>query len=194
MDSHYKRVMMGGGLGIALLVGMMMKETPEESRVQRTVTVQEGHSHEGGPGHELLAEGTAAPDFRLPMTDGKTLGPEDLRGSYSILLFVTPTCPYCKELKTRLLDRDVPVKDRLIFITPGGVDPEKLSAEQRKVEAHVAAAFPVLSDRSRTIAGEYNAAAVPTAYLLDEEGRIAGAGLGVEEGMALVERLLEKSS
>ncbi len=192
MGSKHKMAMMGGGLGIVLLVGMMMKPAPEESRVQRTL--QEGHSHEGGPGHGLLTEGTAAPDFRLPMTDGKTMGPADLRGSYSVLLFVTPTCPYCKELKTLLLDRDLSVKDRLIFITPGDVDSDKLSAEQRKVEAYVAAAFPVLSDSSRTIAGEYNAAAVPTTYLLDKDGRIAGAGLGVEEGMALVERLLEKSS
>ena len=52
----------------------------------------------------------------------------------------------------------------------------------------------MLSDSARAVARAYSANSVPTVYLLDEEGKIAGAGIGVDEGMERVEELLEKSS
>ena len=192
MGGSNKTILMGGLLAIVLLVMMVMKDVPEESVIQRAQ--DEGHTHLHGSGHGLLTEGTAAPEFRLATADGRDFRLEDLKGSHAALIFVTPTCPYCKDLKTLLLDRDLPRTDRLVFITPAEADPGQLTAEQRALEANVIATFPVLSDSARAVARAYSANSVPTVYLLDEEGKIAGAGVGVDEGMKRVEELLEKSS
>ena len=192
MGSSYKTILMGGLLALVLLVAMAVKDVPEEAVIQRTQ--DEGHTHLHGSGHGLLTEGTAAPGFRLATANGTNLQLDDLKGSYAALIFVTPTCPYCKDLKTLLLDRDLPRTDRLVFITPAEADPGQLTAEQRALEAKVIATFPVLSDSARAVARAYSANSVPTVYLLDEEGKIAGAGVGVDEGMKRVEELLVKSS
>ena len=192
MGGSNKTILMGGLLAIVLLVVLAVKDVPEESVIQHAE--EEGHTHLHGSGHGLLTEGTVAPGFRLATTNGTNLQLEDLKGSYTALIFVTPTCPYCKDLKTLLLDRDLPRTDRLVFITPAEADPGQLTSEQRALEANVIATFPVLSDSARTVAKAYSANSVPTVYLLDEEGKIAGAGVGVDEGMKRVEELLEKSS
>ena len=192
MGGSYKTILMGGLLALVLLVAMAVKDVPEEAVIQRTQ--DEGHTHLHGSGHGLLTEGTAAPGFRLATANGTNLQLDDLKGSYAALIFVTPTCPYCKNLKALLLDRDLPRTDRFVFITPGDADPDQLTAEQRALEANVIATFPVLSDSARTVARAYSANSVPTIYLLDEEGKIAGAGVGVDEVMKRVEELLVKSS
>lgn len=192
MGGSYKTILMGGLLGLVLLAAMVVKEVPEESVIQRAE--EEGHTHLHGSGHGLLTEGTAAPGFRLATANGTNLRLEDLKGSHAALIFVTPTCPYCQDLKALLLDRDLPRTDRLVFITPAEADPGQLTAGQRALEAKVTATFPVLSDSARAVARAYGANSVPTVYLLDEEGKIAGAGVGVDEVMKRVEELLEKSS
>ena len=193
MDSSYKMVMISGLLAVGLLAAMAAKETPQGPLLQRAT--DESHSHSGGSGHELLADGTQAPDFRLKYIDGVgNIGLDDLGGSFSVLVFVTPTCPYCGEFKTKLLDRDLPdLRGRLVFITPPASAEVILTEEQLELERYVSSTFPVLSDSAQSTAAAYNANSVPTTYLIDD-GVIVRSAVGAVEGMKLVEQLVEDNT
>ena len=196
MGRGYRIVMIGGLIAIALLAAMASKEVPKGSLLRRTAE-KGGHTHTGAEGHRLLAEGTEAPQFRLTLVRGGQLALADLKGSYVVLVFVTRTCPYCKQFKERLLGMGLSdVNSRLVFITPkpaAEVEVE-LTDEQQELERVLSATFPVLQDSARTTAKAYNAFPVPTTYLIDEKGVVVASAVGLDEGVKLVDRLIERET
>ena len=189
---RYKTILFGALLAGVLVAALATTKPPSQPLVHRTEA--EGHSHVGEEKHDLLAEGDAAPDFVLPKREGGTLGARDLRGAYSALVFVTPTCPYCKKLKETLVQRALPgLEGRLVFITMGASERE-LPDELEQLESQVSDRFVILSDKSRDVGDTYKAAAVPTIYLLDGQGAIAGSGVGPIAGVKLVDELVDRSS
>ena len=191
---NYRIIFIGGLIAVGLLAALASKEAPQGSLLQSAPEGSHSHTIEGGR-PELLAEGTQAPEFRLTRVGGGSLGLDDLKGSHAALVFVTPTCPYCKEFKTGMLDRDLPdLGDRFVFITPEKSAGVELSDEQVELERYVSSTFPVLTDSARSTARLYNANLVPTTYLLDGEGVVVGSAIGPAGGMKLVDQLVERAT
>ncbi len=177
----YQPGIVGGVLAVALVGALRVAEAPESSLLQRLVV----------KGKSRLPRGTAAPDFHLPGVQGEGMALQDLRGASSVLMFVTPTCPYCKELKQSLIDEGLPdLHHRLVFISRGSKQREELSAEVQVLEGQVAGLFPVLQDTTGGVSAAYKALSVPTTYLLDGEGQIKDSAVGVPGGLELVQQLV----
>src|SRR5579859_6407443 len=56
----------------------------------------------------MLPLGTAAPDFKLPDTNGKTVSLADFRGKPVLVMFICNHCPFVKHIRSALaqLGRD----------------------------------------------------------------------------------------
>ncbi len=177
----YQPGIVGGVLAVALVGALLVAEAPESSLLQRLVVKAKSR----------LPRGTAAPDFQLPGVQGDVMALQDLRGASSVLMFVTPTCPYCKELKQSLIDEGLPdLHHRLVFISRGSKHREELSAEVQALEGHIADRFPVLQDTTGGVSEAYKALSVPTTYLLDGAGQVKASAVGVPGGLELVQELV----
>lgn len=179
----HKPGFLGGVLALLLLGALAFKDLPEAPLLQRVVAGERSR----------LPKNTAAPDFRLPGVNRESMGLADLKGSPSLLIFVTPTCPYCKQLKEELAARGMPdLQDRLVFITAKASASQELPAELQALEAKVASLFPVLQDSAGSVSASYQATSVPTTYLLDEEARVVDSAVGVPAGLKLVQKLVDQ--
>jgi peroxiredoxin len=177
----YQPGIVGGVLAVALVGALLVAEAPESSLLQRLVVKAKSR----------LPRGTAAPDFHLPGVQGDVMALQDLRGASSVLVFVTPTCPYCKELKQSLIDEGLPdLHHRLVFISRGSKQLEAPPAEVQALEGQIAGLFPVLQDTTGGVSAAYKALSVPTTYLLDGEGQIQDSAVGVPGGLELVQELV----
>jgi peroxiredoxin len=178
----HKPSLVGGALALLLLGVLAFKELPHDSLLQRVVDSERSR----------LPRNTTAPDFSLPGINRTAMSLADLKGAMSLLVFVTPTCPYCKQLKEELITRNLPdLKERLVFITAKTQTAQELPAEVQALEKKVVSQFPVLEDSSGSVAASYQATNVPTTYLLDGEGKVVDSAVGAPEGLKLAQKLVD---
>lgn len=165
-----------------------LSETPEPSATsldervetvpQREQGIEEGRGPEASEGNDPLAnsriardglaQGTSAPDFRLPQLDGEELSLEQYRGRKVLLVFSDPECGPCNLLAPHLesLARRTP-DIQVVMVSRGDRE-----ANRRKVEEH-GLTFPVVLQKRWEISRLYAMFATPIAYLIDEQGVIA---------------------
>jgi peroxiredoxin len=130
----------------------------------------------------MLPLGTAAPDFRLPDTNGKTVSLTDFKGQTALLVvFMCNHCPYVQHIRAGLaqLAHDyLPRGVAMVGINSNDVAnfPEDSPA---KMAAEVKAAgylFPYLYDESQAVAKAYHAACTPDIFLFDRGRRLVYRG------------------
>ena len=120
--------------------------------------------------------GWAAPDFRLPGTDGRTHALADVAGSRgTLVMFICNHCPYVLAVLDRIL-RDA--RD----LAPLGIGVAAICSNDADAypadgfEGMVAMArdrdfpFPYLHDADQTVARAYGAACTPDFFGLDAQG------------------------
>ncbi|MDE3066709.1 MAG: thioredoxin family protein [Verrucomicrobiota bacterium] len=130
----------------------------------------------------MLPLGTAAPDFKLPDTDGKTVSLADFRDKPALLvLFICNHCPYVQHIRRGLaqLARDYQPKHvGIVGINSNDVEnypedsPEKMKAEVKSA-GYI---FPYLYDETQTVAKAYRAACTPDIYLFDKNCKLVYRG------------------
>jgi peroxiredoxin len=129
----------------------------------------------------MLPLGTAAPDFRLPDTNGKTVSLSDFKGKPVLVMFICNHCPYVKHLQAGLaqLGRDyLPRGAAIVGISSNDVanypadSPEKMKEEARAAGY----TFPYLYDESQAVAKAYRAACTPDFYLFDKNHQLVYRG------------------
>lgn len=130
----------------------------------------------------MLPLGTAAPDFSLPDTNGKTVSRADFKGKPALLvIFMCNHCPYVKHIREGLaqLGRDYQGKGAaIVAINSNDVanypddSPAKM-AEEVKSAGYI---FPYLYDESQSVAKAYRAACTPDIYLFDKDQKLAYRG------------------
>lgn len=133
-----------------------------------------------------LPLGASAPDFRLPATDGRTLGLADLADAAALVVFFTCNhCPYVLNSDettraTALRHQDKGVRFVGINSNSARTYPEDdfphmvaRMAEQR---------FPwlYLHDASQDVARAYGALRTPHFFVFDRQRRLAYCGRGVD--------------
>ncbi len=129
----------------------------------------------------MLPLGTAAPDFRLPDTNGNTVALSDFKGKPLLVMFICNHCPFVKHIRAGLaqLGRDyLPRGAALVAISSNDVanypadSPGKMK-EEAKSAGYL---FPYLHDESQGVAKAYRAACTPDFYLFDKDHRLVYRG------------------
>jgi peroxiredoxin len=129
----------------------------------------------------MLALGTAAPDFKLPDTSGKTVSLSDFRGKPVLVMFICNHCPYVKHIRAELgaLGRDYQSRGvGIMGISSNDVAnyPDDSPARMKEEAKSAGYTFPYLYDESQAIAKAYRAACTPDFFLFDTEHRLVYRG------------------
>jgi thiol-disulfide isomerase/thioredoxin len=130
--------------------------------------------------------GEPAPIFSLPGLDGEDVPLIDGRGRLTVVLFWSPTCVFCRELREDLRQweaaADGDLAPRLVVVTSGSVRANR--AERF--------AGPVAVDDGQLTRRAYGFSGTPQAILVDGSGRIASEmAQGAEQIMSLLARASE---
>jgi peroxiredoxin len=130
----------------------------------------------------MLALGTAAPDFRLPDTNGRTVARDDFAAAPALLVaFLCNHCPYVKHIRDGLarFARDYQAKGlAMVGINSNDVAsyPEDSPANMAREVKAAGYAFPYLFDDSQAVAKAYAAACTPDFFLFDADRRLVYRG------------------
>ena len=130
----------------------------------------------------MLPLGTAAPDFRLPDTNGKTVSLADFKNKPALLvIFMCNHCPYVKHIRAGLaqLARDyLPRGAAIVGINANDVanHPDDSPAKMAQEVKSIGYIFPYLYDESQAVAKAYRAACTPDIYLFDKNRKLVYRG------------------
>lgn len=121
----------------------------------------------------MLPLGTAAPDFRLPETNGKIVSLADFKNAKAlVVLFICNHCPYVKHIREGLaqLGRDYQARGvAIVAINSNDVDtyPADSPAKMKEEVKSAGYTFPYLFDETQNVAKVYRAACTPDIFLFD---------------------------
>jgi peroxiredoxin len=129
----------------------------------------------------MLPLGTAAPDFRLPDTSGKTVSLSDFKGKPLAVMFICNHCPFVKHIRAGLAQfgRDYTARGAaVVAISSNDVEGYPADSPEKMKEEAAAAGyvFPYLYDASQAVAKVYRAACTPDFYLFDKDHRLVYRG------------------
>lgn len=122
--------------------------------------------------------GTSAPDFRLPATDGKTYGLNEIAGRKgTVIVFICNHCPYVKAVIDRMVaDAKVLMADGIGFAAVCSNDakayPEDSFAKMQSFASAHGFPFPYLHDEDQSVARAYNAVCTPDFFGYDAERKL----------------------
>lgn len=147
-------------------------------------------------GTDARATGVAVPSEQrraAPELDGDVLVPPrvrlaDLRGTPVVINFWASWCVPCREEAPELarFDREMRARARLV-----GVDFQDARADALAFAREFGWRFPNVRDPQGELATRYGVAGLPTTYVIDADGRIAGQHLGPQTFAKLVRALEE---
>lgn len=130
----------------------------------------------------MLPLGTAAPEFSLPDTRGKTVSLADFQKSPALLvMFICNHCPFVKHVQDPLVDLVKEYQKRglaAVAINANDVakypddGPDKM-AEEAKAKGYP---FPYLLDESQEVAKAYRAACTPDFFVFDRDRKLVYRG------------------
>jgi len=122
------------------------------------------------------AIGDAAPPFVLPTGGDATIALARLRGQVVYIDFWASWCGPCRRSFPWMNELQRRYGDRGLTIIAINVDAKRADAE--RFLRQYPATFTVAYDSAGTTPGAYEVKAMPSSYLVDREGRIAG----IEQG------------
>ena len=121
--------------------------------------------------HKLLATGSLAPEFRLPLLDGGEAGLRELRGRGPVLLaFFKITCPVC-QMTFPFLERLHAAGTLQVY----GIS-QNDAADTREFNREFEVTFPTLLDTEESgfpVSNDYGIASVPTLFLVEPAGTVS---------------------
>lgn len=124
---------------------------------------------------------TAAPDFALPATDGKTVARSDFAGQPLLVMFICNHCPFVKHLRSHLAGFAKEYQQKGVAIvginandavSHPGDSPAKMAEEVQSVGY----TFPYLHDETQEVAQAYHAACTPDFFLYDKSHKLVYRG------------------
>jgi peroxiredoxin len=127
-----------------------------------------------------LAEGTDAPDFSLPGTDGNTYKLSDYRGKAVLIEFMAPWCPHCRADAPMFNQVAETFKGQDVQLLAVSATPENKDrngpismADLTWFRDEYKVTYPMLFDQPLAAATAYQVQYFPTVYLINKEGKIA---------------------
>jgi peroxiredoxin/uncharacterized membrane protein YphA (DoxX/SURF4 family) len=153
-------------------------------KAARTSSGNGSRPHGHGPQiaeKSTLRVGDLAPDFSIVDLQGRAVGPKDLLGRDTLLLFWDPGCPYCQAMSedlTRGEEKPPKGAPRLVFVASG--DTENIENASRSFKSRF------LHDQEFEVGPLFGTNLTPSAVLIDRDGRIASiVGRGLPNVLAL---------
>jgi len=122
------------------------------------------------------AVGRPAPVFEVLTLDGKTTGIEHLKGRVVLIDFWATWCEPCLEELPELNVLYKDFKAQGLEILAISVDRERENIEKFLKEFPLD--FPVIHDKGKKIANRFKPRAMPTAFIVDQEGIVRYVHLG----------------
>ena len=118
-------------------------------------------------------------DFTLPDLDGNSVRLSDLRGRVVLINFWATWCPPCRAEMPSMnaLYKDYREKGVEILAISGDVEGRRVVAPF--VEKY-GLLFPVLLDPRNEVGSRVRVRGIPSTYLLDKQGRVAGLEVGAK--------------
>lgn len=125
-----------------------------------------------------MALGTAAPDFSLPATDGKTYRLEDFDAPVLVVVFTCNHCPYAIAVEDRLVRLANAYREKGVqfaAINPNDAQNYPADSFEHMVERAKTKRFPFpyLRDESQAVARAYDAACTPDVFVFGEDRKLA---------------------
>ncbi|HEX9116889.1 MAG TPA: TlpA disulfide reductase family protein [Anaerolineae bacterium] len=130
-----------------------------------------------------------AADFRLTTTDGRRIGPADLRGQVVLLNFWATWCPPCKAEMPDLeaLYRDNGGKHNFIVV---GIDVEESQDAVQAFGRQFGLTFPLLADADGAVSNStYGVRALPTSLIIDRTGNVRYRWTGQQSRQTMLDML-----
>jgi len=121
--------------------------------------------------------GDLAPDFSLPDLRGQQICLSAFRGKRVILNFWSTWCKPCVQEMPAMEAFYQKSRSAGIEILAVSINTERDSTVKRFAE-RLNLSFPILLDRDKTVARKYKVFALPTTYLINQEGIIEGKWFG----------------
>lgn len=160
-----------GILIVLLAIGIVQRNIEEK---QSTDRLNEGSDVAFLPTDEGLAKGEMAPDFELTTLAGEPVKLSDYKGKKVILNFWATWCPPCRA--------EMPDMQKYYAEQAPGENVEILAVNLTTADKGMEAinsfvdefqlTFPVPMDTEGDIGEIYQAASIPTSYMIDTEGRV----------------------
>ena len=125
-----------------------------------------------------------APSFQSVMLNGETVNLEDYRGKPFILHFWASWCPFCKieEGSMSNIQKDWPMLS--VAYQSGDKTEVKKHMEETGLES-----WPTIVDKDNRLGDLFGVKGVPTSYIIDGEGNIRFAEVGLTSAWGLRARL-----
>ena len=130
---------------------------------------------------KMLALGTAAPEFKLPDTEGHFVSRKDFEGNPLLVMFICNHCPFVKHIRPALSQiTSAYLKKGVAIVAINSNDavnfpedsPEKMATEKRDQNYQ----FPYLFDETQSVARLYDAACTPDFFLFDRSHKLVYRG------------------
>ena len=140
--------------------------------------------------------GSAAPDFKLPTADGKTVSLADFKGKTVVIEWFSPYCPYsgqssddsywstgrAKQVIDAVKAADADAVYLCINSTHDGYSGKDTATNMKDSTSAVASSpVPVLMDASGSVGHAYGAKTTPHIFIVDRAGTIAYIGAPVSK-------------
>jgi len=122
----------------------------------------------------MLPLGTAAPDFKLPDTDGKLYALKDFaQADALVVMFICNHCPFVKHVRAELarLGRDMKARNvAVVAVSSNDITSHPADSPAKMAEEKIAAGydFPYLYDADQSVAAAYHAACTPDFFVFDK--------------------------
>ena len=126
----------------------------------------------------MLPLGTAAPDFSLPDTQGKTVSLSDFQDAAALLvMFICNHCPFVKHVQETMVELVKEYQKRGVYaVAINANDVAKYPEDGPDKMVEVAQAhgytFPYLLDETQEVAKAYRAACTPDFYVFDRDKKL----------------------
>jgi Peroxiredoxin len=149
-------------------------------------------------GPKMLAVGTPAPDFTVFASDGRKVKLSDYKGKVVVLDFWATWCGPCQKSMPHLEKVYQQVKGQGVEVLAVCVWDEKDAYDRwRTGGPGKAYTFPTLFDPAgrgddNFAKALYKVEGIPTQYVIDRDGKIAGGTIGFNENDAFLEKTLAK--
>ena len=171
--------MLAGLIGLSALTVVLGKRYGDLSHSYDDLRQRAGLPHRGYFVPTFLARTAGGDSLQIGATSG---------ARHRQLVFVlTTTCPYCRQtlpIWTRLADSVRHLEGWAVDVV--GISLDSSEATKRYAEAQ-GVAFPLVTFPSRKLKQLYRARAVPQTLVLDEEGRVLYARIGLLEPAATLD-------
>jgi len=145
------------------------------------------------PEDALLKPGTAAPDFELPLADGKLVRLSDFRDKI-VWFYIWRGRPAQQEMRYLQTLHEKYGDKGLVILGFGDADDKKIALEFLQESG---ATFPTILDASdaakKAVFRDYRMLGGPLNYIIDRQGKIVDAWYGYEEGHARALAALKKA-